>query len=215
MHESHNRGYMSPDPFVVIAIAAAVTSRVELGTAVVQAPLRSPFWLANQVGSVARAAGGRFALGVGAGSAAVDFKAFGLDFSARFKLLEENIGAMRRLLAGDEVGGGKLSPGLDMPAVPVLVGAWGSGRWLRKAATEYDGWISSAYWTDFAQMIDGLKRFRDFGGTRAVAANVTASRPDAGGLLAQLAGAGFDEATMIVDRFDHESLESARRLWPC
>src|SRR4051812_28105621 len=61
--DAHNRGMMLPDPFTALGLAVAVTERVELGSCVVQVPLRSPFLLAQQVGSVAAAAGGRFLFG--------------------------------------------------------------------------------------------------------------------------------------------------------
>jgi alkanesulfonate monooxygenase SsuD/methylene tetrahydromethanopterin reductase-like flavin-dependent oxidoreductase (luciferase family) len=212
--DAHNRGVMLPDPFVALAIAAAVTKRVELGSAVVQVPLRSPFLLAEQAGSVAAAADGRFLLGVGAGSTSADFEAVGVDFDARFRVLEHHLDAVRRLLTGEEVDGCRLSPWHSMPPVPILIGAFGASRWLRKAAVEFDGWIASARSTGLAQMVDGLRRFRDLAGDkRAIAANLDAARPDAADVLAGLADAGFDDATLIVPRHDDEHLERARRLF--
>ena len=212
--DAHNRGFLLPDPFVALAIAAAVTDRVELGSAVVQVPLRSPFLLAEQAGSVAAAAGGRFLLGVGAGSTAADFDAVGAEFADRFGVLTRHLAAVRRLLAGEEVAGCHLSPWHSMPAVPILIGAFGASRWLRTAAVEFDGWIASARSTELAQMVDGLRRFRDLAADkRAVAANLDADRPDAAEILAALAGAGFDDATVIVPRHDAEHLERARALY--
>ena len=72
-----NRGAMRADPLVALGVAAAVTERVALGSCVVQAPLRPPFVLANQAGSVAALAGGRLTLGLGAGSTPGDFAAAG------------------------------------------------------------------------------------------------------------------------------------------
>ncbi len=213
--DAHNRGFMLPDPFVALAVAAAVTERVELGSSVVQVPVRSPFLLAQQVGSVAAASGGRLLLGVGAGSTPADFHAAGTDFSDRFRLLANHLDVVRTLLAGEEVNGAQLSPWRSMPAVPILIGTFGASRWLRIAATDYDGWIASARSTDVAQMVDGLKRFRGLAGDkRAVAANLDATRPDAAEILAALADAGFDDATVIIPRHDPEQLATARRLWP-
>jgi alkanesulfonate monooxygenase SsuD/methylene tetrahydromethanopterin reductase-like flavin-dependent oxidoreductase (luciferase family) len=212
--DAHNRGFMLADPFVALAIAATVTERAELGSAVVQVPLRSPFLLAEQAGSVAAAAGGRFLLGVGAGSTAADFDAVGVDFDARFRVLEHHLDAVRRLLAGEEVDGCRMSPWRSMPDVPILIGAFGASRWVRKAAVEFDGWIASARSTELTQMVDGLARFRDLAGDkRAVAANLDAARPDAAEILAALADAGFDDATVIIERHDAEHLDRARRLW--
>lgn len=213
--DAHNRGFMLPDPFVALAVAATVTDRVELGSAVVQVPLRSPFLLAEQAGSVAAVAGGRFLLGVGAGSTAADFDAVGAEFAARFRDLGHHLDHVRRLLAGEEVDGSRLSPWHSMPEVPILIGAFGASRWLNRAAVEFDGWIASARSTGLEQMVDGLRRFHDLAGDkRAVAANLDATRPDAAEILAALADAGFDDATVIVERHDAEHLERARQLWP-
>src|SRR5262245_18061846 len=56
------------DPFVVLAAAAAVTSRVTLGTAALTAALRNPIIGANMITSLDHATGGgRLTLGLGAG----------------------------------------------------------------------------------------------------------------------------------------------------
>jgi len=62
-----------------------------------------------------------------------------------------------------------------------MIGAFANGRWIERAATEFDGWIGSARSTDVATLRQGLGRFRDAGGRRAVAANLAANRTDARG----------------------------------
>ena len=87
-----------------------------------------------------------------------------------------------------------------------------SNRVVCAAATEFDGWIGSARSTDVRTLRDGLVRFRGFGGGRAVAANLAASRPDAGDVLHELAEAGFDDAVVIVERHDDSELARVRAL---
>jgi alkanesulfonate monooxygenase SsuD/methylene tetrahydromethanopterin reductase-like flavin-dependent oxidoreductase (luciferase family) len=216
-NDAFNRGSMKSEPLVALGVAAAVTDRIALGSCVVQAPLRPPFLLANQVGTVAALAGGRLTLGVGAGSVQGDFDALGVDYSDRFTLLERHVETLRALLAGREVDGAKLSPWDDLPSVPVMIGAWASasGRWLRKAAVEYDGWIASAASTELETMVDALGRFRELApeGARAVAANLLTWRPGAEALVQQLAEAGFDETVLMLQSHDHGSLEQARAMW--
>ena len=212
-----NRGAMRADPLVALGVAAAVTERVALGSCVVQAPLRPPFVLANQAGSVAALAGGRLTLGLGAGSTPGDFAAADVDFDARFRLLQHHAETVRALLAGDEVGGASLGRWPDLPLVPMFIGAWAStsGRWLRKAAEEYDGWIGSAASGDLDALVAGLETYRDLApdGGRAVAANVLARRPGSAELVQELGRAGFDEAVLMLESYDTDSLERARRMW--
>jgi len=211
-----NRGSMRSDPLIALGVAAAVTDRIGLGSCVVQAPLRPPFLLANQVGTVAALAGGRLTLGLGAGSIPRDFEAVGVDYAARFKLLQRHADTVRALLAGQEVDGASLSSWDDLPPVPVLIGAWASasGRWLRKAAQEYNGWIASAASTELETMVDALATFREMAphGGRAIAANVLAWRPGSHALVRQLDAAGFDEAVLMLQSYDEDSLKRARDM---
>ena len=71
------------DSIVALAMAAAVTESVELGTAVLVLPQRQPVVLAKQVASLDRLAGGRVVLGVGAGWLAEEFAALATPFEAR------------------------------------------------------------------------------------------------------------------------------------
>ena len=53
------------DTLTALAVAGREVPGIELGTAVVPMPVRSPFALAQQVGTVQQAVGGRLVLGVG------------------------------------------------------------------------------------------------------------------------------------------------------
>jgi alkanesulfonate monooxygenase SsuD/methylene tetrahydromethanopterin reductase-like flavin-dependent oxidoreductase (luciferase family) len=108
--DAHNRGLLLQDPFVALAIAASHTTRLEVGSCVIQAPLRHPFELAEQALTVHLVAGGRFLFGVGCGSTPQDYAAFGLDFAERFRLLDGHLRTTRRLWAGEEVDGASLPP---------------------------------------------------------------------------------------------------------
>src|ERR1700761_932592 len=55
------------DPIVALSMAAAVTSRVRVGTAALLPPLHMPFRLAHSLASVAAASGGRVVAGFGTG----------------------------------------------------------------------------------------------------------------------------------------------------
>jgi 5,10-methylenetetrahydromethanopterin reductase len=59
------------DPFVAIALAAKVTDRLELGTAVTNVATREPAALATVAATVQETSGGRMVLGVGRGDTAL------------------------------------------------------------------------------------------------------------------------------------------------
>ena len=60
------RGFMHTDPFIALSVAAAVTKKVELGTAILQLPLYNPVDIAHKSFSLLQASGNRLVLGVGA-----------------------------------------------------------------------------------------------------------------------------------------------------
>lgn len=61
-------GQWLADGFATLTAAAAVTERIGLGTLVASATLHSPVGLARRAGTVQDVSGGRFVLGLGAGS---------------------------------------------------------------------------------------------------------------------------------------------------
>ena len=172
--DSVGRGTLRPDPLMALAVAATVTRGIELGTGVFQVPLRHPVELAQRVLTVQLVFGGRLRFGVGAGSTAGDFAALGQDFDARFRRLAESLAIMRRLWVGETVEGASLAP--VWPIVhggpPVFIGSWAGSRWIERAAREFDGWIGSGARSSWGALRDGIKRFRDLGGRRAIVTNV-------------------------------------------
>src|SRR6058998_1426669 len=87
--DSIGRGFLLADPLTALAVAATVTHRIELGTGVLQVPLRNPVELAQRVLTTHLVSGKRLRLGVGAGSTIADFEALGLDVASRFRRLDE------------------------------------------------------------------------------------------------------------------------------
>ena len=163
-----------PDALIWLTAAAAATDHIELGTSIVQVPLRHPVELAQRLLSMHAVCGGRFTAGLGSGSSLPDFRAVGVPFEQRFRLLAEGLPTIRRVLRGERVGDAFLPSWTDQGSGPkILVGSWYSGIWVRRAAEDYDGWIASAMFTSFNQLQEGINRFRDAGGGRAMVGTIT------------------------------------------
>jgi len=166
--------HVSPDPLMWLLAAATVTQRIELGVAVLQLPLRTPFEFAQRLITMHALTGGRFSLGVGAGSTKADFDAVGVDYEERFKLLSSYLPIVRRLVNGEQVGTASLNPwAVSGRGARMLIGSWASGPWVVRAAREYDGWLASGRYTKgMTGLAEGIKRYREAGGRRALVANV-------------------------------------------
>ena len=91
---------------------------------------------------------GRFILGAGAGSTKADFDACGVSYEDRFKLLAKYLPILRGLSNGEQVGTACMKPWATPGGGPrIMLGAWGSGPWVIRAAKEYDGWLASGRFT--------------------------------------------------------------------
>jgi probable F420-dependent oxidoreductase len=148
LEEHHGvRDHYWPSPLVVLAAMAARTSRVMLGTDVIVLPFYSPVRLAEDVAVLQGISGGRFILGVATGYRPDEFRLHDAPLAGRGARLEEALGLIRSLWAGDDVAhegptyraAGRIEP-LPVPPPPIWLGGWGPLA-LRRAATLADAWI--------------------------------------------------------------------------
>ena len=171
-----------PDPLMWLLVAGAATQRLEIGTCIFQVPLRNPVELAQRLLTLHTLTNGRFVLGAGSGSGDRGYKAVGGDFDHRFGKLRDDLVTIRKLCSGETVDGANLYPWPEaMGGPPIVIGAWSSERWMRRAAEEYDGWMCSGSFhrskakgheTTFISLADTLQKFRDMGGKRAMISSV-------------------------------------------
>ena len=108
-------------------------------------PAWNPVLVAEQVGTLAALARGRFVLqcAVGGGD---QMAAMGAPPKGRAAAFEERLGVIRRLLAGEEVDGVRVAP---LPAEPVDVWIGGhAAPAIDRAARMGDGWIAAPWATD-------------------------------------------------------------------
>ncbi|MCB2072181.1 MAG: LLM class F420-dependent oxidoreductase [Novosphingobium sp.] len=142
-------GHYAQDPFVLLAMAAAVTTKLKLQTNIVVLPYRNPFVTARSVSSLDAFSGGRFIFGIGAGYLKAEYKALGVDFDARNDLMDEYIKAMKAAWTGEDFTfegtgytalGNRVRPApVQKPHPPILVGG-NSKRALRRTAELGDAW---------------------------------------------------------------------------
>ena len=139
-----------PDAFVTCALAVSATSRIRLGTCIVQIGPRTAPMLASGAAAVDAAGPGRFALGIGVSSAAIVSGWHGLTFDHLLTRARETVETIRTVLSGertDTAGGQVQSKGFRLafpPATPppIHLAALNSGM-LRLAGEVADGvWLN-------------------------------------------------------------------------
>src|SRR6476469_9697403 len=90
----------SHDATIVLAEIAAQTSRIGLGTGVLSVWGRTPATIALAAAGLQRASGGRFSLGIGAGSPPLTEGFHGVPWDQPLVRLRETLTAVRALLRG-------------------------------------------------------------------------------------------------------------------
>ncbi|HVN87816.1 MAG TPA: TIGR03619 family F420-dependent LLM class oxidoreductase [Candidatus Binatia bacterium] len=142
-----------PDQFAVLTAAAAVTTRLRIGTGICLVPERDPVMLAHQVASLDWLSNGRFLFGIGAGWLEEEMRLFTPHFAYRFAFMREAVAAMRALWTGQPHGfAGKwikfdkavsLPRPIQRPHPPVIIGGMGPNA-IKRVATWGDGWMPIA-----------------------------------------------------------------------
>ena len=140
------------ESFALLGAAAAMTSRIRLGTLVASPTLRHPYLLAKQAMTVDHVSGGRLELGIGAAGVLRDYQALGIEpwpkaeQVERFRETVELVVAVSEgaaSYAGRHYAGEQLSiaPGFTQRPLPLTLAAHGP-RTLRIAARYATTWNS-------------------------------------------------------------------------
>ncbi|KPH58663.1 MULTISPECIES: TIGR03619 family F420-dependent LLM class oxidoreductase [unclassified Novosphingobium] len=142
-------GHYAQDPFVLLSMLGASTTKLRLQTNILVLPYRNPFLTARAVSSLDHFTNGRVILGLGAGYMKAEYKALGVDFDARNDLMDEYINAMKLAWTGEDftfegtgytaLGNRMLPTPAQTPHPPLLVGG-NSKRALRRAVELGDAW---------------------------------------------------------------------------
>jgi len=141
------------DPLVVAAYLAGVTSRIRLGTAVVNLPFYAPIVLAKALTSIDIVSNGRLDAGLGLGWSPDEFEAVGADLAKRGARGEEYVRCLEEIWTGDPaefhgefytIPRGWIDPKpVQQPGPPILLGGT-ADKALRRAGAISAGWISSS-----------------------------------------------------------------------
>ena len=137
-----------PRPMLLASAAAAVTSRMRVGTDIIILALHHPVAVAEEAAVLDVMSRGRAILGVGLGWIESEFDGFGVPFKKRARIYQNSLELVRRLLAGETVDNdghhsfksARITPLPVNPALPIWVGALEEPGILR-AARSGDAWV--------------------------------------------------------------------------
>jgi probable F420-dependent oxidoreductase len=152
------------DPLLALTYAAARTSRIRLGVALVNLPFVSPTYLAKQAATLDVLSGGRFDLGLGIGWSPLEFAATGASPERRGARAEEYLKVLHTLW-NDEVSAfdgefytvppSRMAPKPVQPGgPPVLLGGVAPAA-LRRAGRTAAGWMSRSA-TDLTRIAEDI-----------------------------------------------------------
>ncbi len=139
------------DPWVALATAAAVTSRIRLGSGIALVAQRDPIALAKTIATLDHLSGGRVVVGVGFGWNREEMVDHGVDFPRRREHVREVMLAMQALWSCEEAGFDgehvRFAPSWQwpkprqQPRPPVLLGGGPGPKLFAHLAEWADGWM--------------------------------------------------------------------------
>ena len=165
------------DPFLALTFAAAVTSKIRLGTGICLVPERQPLTLAKEVASLDKLSGGRFDFGVGIGWLKEEFEALQVPWAKRAERTRDYLAAMKKLWSEEEsqhqgefvkFGAVRSFPKpVQKPYPPIIFGGESEPA-LRRVGEVGDGWWGMNVTPDSAKShIANIKRYAEAAGRDA------------------------------------------------
>ena len=162
------------DVFIGLSMAAAVTTRLRLGTSVLLLGQRDAIWTAKQVATLDHLSGGRVELGVGIGWNREEMANHGMRFADRWTRVRETVAAMRALWTNDvgtyEGEVVRVAPSWQWPkpaqpkGPPVHLGGGAGPRLLGEMAAWADGWLPISARASLRSRLDAMHAACEGGG---------------------------------------------------
>jgi probable F420-dependent oxidoreductase len=204
------------DPLVALGYVAAATSRIRLGTAVVNLPYYAPVLLAKQLATLDVVSGGRLTVGAGLGWSEDEYAAAGVPFQRRGRRMDECLRCLKLVWTEElvefggefyEIPASRIDPKpVQRPHPPVLVGGYSAAA-LRRAVSLADGYIGgNVPLAELAPVIARLRAAareagRDPGGVPIVARGAVSLRDRPAGPGRRPLVGSLDELREDVDRY--------------
>jgi len=156
------------DPFTSLSAAAAVTTRLMLGTCICLVNQHHPIALAKQVATLDRLSDGRVLFGVGAGWNVPEMQNHGVEFADRWRQTVERVEALKAIwtqerasFSGEFVRFGPLwsyPKPVQTPHPPVLLGTLDTPFGREQVARHGDGWLPLTFEVEHTRRsIEGVR----------------------------------------------------------
>jgi probable F420-dependent oxidoreductase len=210
------------DPWISLATAAAVTTKIRLSTAVALPVESDPITLAKQIATLDHLSGGRVEIGAGFGWNTDELADHHVPGARRRTVLKEYVQAMRALWTQEEAsydgefvsfGPSWAYPKPAQAHIPLIIGAGGGPKTFRWIADNADGWMTTPTQADIGANIEALnKAWADAGRAGAPDIRVLiAFRPDPEDLMAWAEAGATELIWGVPDKSEEEVLGSLDR----
>ena len=203
------------DQFIALTAAAAVTTKLRLGTGITLVAQRDPIWLAKEVASLDVISGGRFMFGVGFGWNHEEMASHGVDIAHRRAVVREKVLACKALWTQEEAEfHGKyvnIEPSwvwpkpVQFPHPPIIVGASPKDLHFRHIVEYADAWMPiegrwpiEEAWVKLQQLAESAGR-----DPATLSLGVFGAKPDAAH-LAELREIGATDCALILPPLDRD-----------
>jgi probable F420-dependent oxidoreductase len=146
-----------PDGFTPLALSAAWTERMRLGTGIVGVFQRGPALLAQEAAALADASGGRFVLGIGSSSDRIIEGWNEIPFERPLSKVRETLEFLRVALAGERTSTRFKLETKPAHEIPIVLAAL-RGKMLQLAVEQADGAFTNFLPLDgLPQVVEGVK----------------------------------------------------------
>ena len=155
------------DPFVALAAAAAVTTRIRIGTGICMPALRDVIIMAKEVASLDALSGGRFIFGIGYGWNVEEMEDHSVPFERRADVMREKVAAMKAIWSKDEASyrgefvrfdaSWSWPKPVQKSHPPIIMGSRASAAIFRDIAEYADGWMPIEYYGQSVEKMPDLR----------------------------------------------------------